>query len=136
MGRRLGKWSSKTAPFVIPAKAGTQGRGRLEFANSIFSLHRRSAVSARTPSNQERMATERQAYSLAERLQVLTTPRVRQVTGVIAFAVLTAISAKIALPVAGTQVPFTFQPLAVLLTGALLGARLGGASQVLYLAAG
>src|SRR5687768_14612519 len=133
MGRRLGKWSSKTAPFVIPAKAETEGWGPPGIRELVISLHRRAGVSAKTLYNQERMATERQAYSLAERLQVLTTPRVRQVTGVIAFAVLTAISAKIALPVAGTQVPFTFQPLAVLLTGALLGARLGGASQVLYL---
>ena len=36
----------------------------------------------------------------------------------------------------GTPVPFTFQPLFVLLAGALLGARLGAASQALYLAAG
>lgn len=52
------------------------------------------------------------------------------------FALLTAISARVSLPIPGTAVPFTFQPLAVMLAGGLLGARLGAASQLLYLAAG
>jgi biotin transport system substrate-specific component len=60
----------------------------------------------------------------------------RRLLGVAVFAVATALSAQIALPVPGTPVPFTFQPLLVLLAGALLGARLGAASQLAYLAAG
>jgi biotin transport system substrate-specific component len=72
----------------------------------------------------------------SSRLEALATPRARRVAGVVTFAILTAISAKIALPIPGTAVPFTFQPLAVILTGALLGARLGAASQILYLTIG
>lgn len=60
----------------------------------------------------------------------------RRVLGVAAFALATALSAQVALPVPGTPVPFTFQPLLVLLAGALLGSRLGAASQIAYLAAG
>lgn len=59
-----------------------------------------------------------------------------RVVGVLGFAVATAIAAKIALPLPGTPVPFTFQPMVVLLAGVLLGARLGAASQLTYLAAG
>jgi biotin transport system substrate-specific component len=70
------------------------------------------------------------------RLEFLASPLVRRAAGVIAFAVLTALSARIALPVPGTPVPFTFQPLLVLLAGGLLGARMGAASQVLYLTLG
>ncbi len=60
----------------------------------------------------------------------------RRVIGVLAFAAATAFGAKVALPIPGTPIPFTLQPLFVLLAGALLGARLGAASQALYLAVG
>ena len=45
-------------------------------------------------------------------------------------------AAKIAVPLPGTPVPFTLQPVAVLLAGALLGASGGFRSQSIYLAAG
>lgn len=61
---------------------------------------------------------------------------VRMAIGVVVFAIATALSAKVQVVLPGTPVPFTFQPLLVLLSGALLGARLGAASQVTYLAAG
>lgn len=61
---------------------------------------------------------------------------VRWAVGVAVFAIATALSAKVALPIPGTPVPFTFQPLVVMLAGALLGARGGAASQALYLAVG
>ena len=57
-------------------------------------------------------------------------------TGVVAGAILTAIGARIAVPLPGTAVPFTLQVVAVMLTGVLLGSRAGAASQVLYLSAG
>lgn len=60
----------------------------------------------------------------------------RRALGVVTFAVLTALGAKVSLPIPGTPVPFTFQPLVVLLAGTLLGARLGAASQAAYLLAG
>ena len=57
--------------------------------------------------------------------------------GAVAFVtVLTAIAAQISIPLPFTPVPFTFQPMVVLLGGAALGARLGMTSQILYLALG
>ena len=49
---------------------------------------------------------------------------------------LTAAAAQISVPLPFTPVPFTFQPMVVLIGGAALGARLGMASQVLYLMIG
>src|SRR5205809_5323017 len=46
------------------------------------------------------------------------------------------IAAQIAIPLPGTPVPMTLQPLAVLLVGALLGPGLGAGSMILYLALG
>jgi len=57
--------------------------------------------------------------------------------GAVAFVtVLTAIAAQVSIPLPFTPVPFTFQPMVVLLGGAALGARLGMTSQILYLALG
>jgi biotin transport system substrate-specific component len=50
--------------------------------------------------------------------------------------VLTAAAAQVSIPLPFTPVPFTFQPMVVLLGGAVLGPELGMLSQVLYLAAG
>jgi biotin transport system substrate-specific component len=49
---------------------------------------------------------------------------------------LTAAAAQISVPLPFTQVPFTFQPMVVLLSGLVLGPRLALTSQLLYLAAG
>lgn len=51
-------------------------------------------------------------------------------------AALTAAAAQISIPLPFTAVPFTLQPMVVLLGGLALGAQLGIASQALYLAAG
>jgi len=51
-------------------------------------------------------------------------------------AVLTAAASQVSVPLPFTPVPFTFQPVIVLLGAALLGPRLGAYSQLLYLAAG
>ncbi|MQA89427.1 MAG: biotin transporter BioY [Gemmatimonas sp.] len=82
------------------------------------------------------MSTERSTPSTLSRFDAIASPGMRSAIGVVTFALLTAIGARLSVPIAGTAVPFTFQPLAVLLTGALLGARLGALSQVVYLAAG
>ncbi|MDR0786819.1 MAG: biotin transporter BioY [Gemmatimonadota bacterium] len=74
--------------------------------------------------------------TVAGRLEFLASRPARRVAAVVSFAVLTAISAKVALPIPGTAVPFTFQTLAMILAGALLGAQLGAASQILYLTLG
>jgi biotin transport system substrate-specific component len=55
---------------------------------------------------------------------------------VIFMAVLTAAASQISVPLWFTPVPFTLQPMVVLLGAALLGPRLGALSQVLYLGAG
>ena len=46
------------------------------------------------------------------------------------------VAAQAAVPLPGTPVPMTLQPLAVLVVGGLLGARLGAAALVLYLTLG
>lgn len=51
-------------------------------------------------------------------------------------ALVVALAAQIAIPLPFTPVPFTLQPLAVLIVGGLLGARAGAAALVLYLALG
>jgi biotin transport system substrate-specific component len=62
-------------------------------------------------------------------------PAIR-IASVLFMTVLTAAAAQISVPLPFTPVPFTFQPMVVLLTGLALGSRLGATSQVLYLAAG
>lgn len=59
-----------------------------------------------------------------------------RVAGVVLGAMLTAAAAQFSSALPFTAVPFTLAPLAVMLTGAALGSRLGFLSQVLYLAAG
>lgn len=60
----------------------------------------------------------------------------RRAAAVAGFVVLTALAARVAIPLPGTPVPFTLQVAAVLLTGALLGPTLGAAAQAAYVAAG
>src|SRR5512145_1512808 len=55
---------------------------------------------------------------------------------VVLLAALTAAAAQISVHLPFTPVPFTLQPMVVLLGGAALGSRLGMASQVLYLLLG
>jgi len=62
--------------------------------------------------------------------------RTIRVASVLFIAVLTAAAAQISFPLPFTQVPFTFQPMVVLVGGLVLGSKLGFASQVLYLTAG
>ena len=59
-----------------------------------------------------------------------------QLGAVLFVTVLTAIAAQISVPLPFTPVPFTFQPMVVLVGAAALGSRLGMSSQLLYLALG
>jgi biotin transport system substrate-specific component len=59
-----------------------------------------------------------------------------QVAAVALVTALTALASQISVPLPFTPVPFTFQPMVVLLGGAALGARLGMSSQILYLLLG
>lgn len=67
---------------------------------------------------------------------VARSPALRRAVGVAGVALLTALGARVAVPIPGTPVPFTFQVVAVLLAGYLLGPTAGAASQAAYLAAG
>jgi biotin transport system substrate-specific component len=62
--------------------------------------------------------------------------RAISVASVLFVAALTAAAAQVSVPLPFTSVPFTFQPMIVLLGGLALGSKLGLASQVVYLAAG
>jgi biotin transport system substrate-specific component len=59
-----------------------------------------------------------------------------RIAAVLFIAALTAAAAQVSVPLPFTPVPFTLQPMIVLLGGAALGPRLGMASQVVYLFAG
>ena len=59
-----------------------------------------------------------------------------QIGAVLFVTILTATAAQVSIPLPFTPVPFTFQPMVVLLGAAALGPRLGMASQILYLALG
>ena len=59
-----------------------------------------------------------------------------RIAAVALFAAMTAAASQVSVPLPFTLVPLTLTPLVVLLGGAVMGARLGMAAQVLYLAAG
>ncbi len=67
---------------------------------------------------------------------LLPRSRVRTVALVVGFALLTAVAAQLTIPLPWTPVPVTGQTFAVLLAGATLGWRAGGASQLLYVVLG
>jgi biotin transport system substrate-specific component len=71
-----------------------------------------------------------------ERLSMTPAAVVRRSLAMLAGAILVALGAQVAVPLAGTPVPLTFQVPAVLVVGALLGPRLGAASMAVYLALG
>jgi len=59
-----------------------------------------------------------------------------RVLAVVLGAALVAVAAQVSIPLPGTPVPMTLQPMAVLLVGGLLGGPLGALSTILYLAMG
>jgi biotin transport system substrate-specific component len=65
-----------------------------------------------------------------------STLSIRRAAAVVLGALIVAGAAQVAIPLPGTPVPMTLQPMAVLLVGGLLGARLGALSMILYLAMG
>jgi len=81
------------------------------------------------------MQTATRVSTLAE----ATVPRgglLRDALLVVGFSLLTALCARIVIPLPFTPVPITGQTFAVLLTGAALGARRGAAAIVLYVLEG
>src|SRR3954452_5713990 len=79
------------------------------------------------------MTTPTLVQTIAARADETRTIRVASVLFITA---LTTAAAQISVPLPFTAVPFTFQPMVVLLGGLALGSRLGATSQGLYLAAG
>lgn len=56
--------------------------------------------------------------------------------GSVGFALALAAASQVAIPLPGTPVPLTLQPMLAVLAGMMLGPRAGAASMALYLAAG
>ena len=73
---------------------------------------------------------------LAARSGFAAPARVIRTAAVLFVAVLTAAASQLSLPLPFTPIPLTVQPMVVLLGGAVLGARAGAVSQLLYLALG
>jgi biotin transport system substrate-specific component len=65
-----------------------------------------------------------------------STRSARRIVAVVLGTMLVAAASQIAVPLPGTPVPMTLQPLAVLIVGGLLGPWLGASSLLLYLALG
>jgi len=59
-----------------------------------------------------------------------------RVAAVVLGALVVAGASQVSIPLPGTPVPMTLQPMAVLLVGGLLGPQLGALSMILYLAMG
>ena len=60
----------------------------------------------------------------------------RRTVAVVLGAIVVAAAAQVSVPLPGTPVPMTLQPMAVLLVGGLLDTRLGAFSMIVYLAMG
>ena len=67
-------------------------------------------------------------------INLFSSLRTSQLFWIFSFTILTAIAAQITIPI--KPVPFTLQTMVVLLAGALLGAKNGAYSQLIYLALG
>lgn len=63
-------------------------------------------------------------------------PRLRHLGLIVAGAVLIFLTARVAIPIPGTPVPFTLQNVGILVAGGALGMRRGGLSALLYVALG
>jgi len=63
-------------------------------------------------------------------------PRAVTAAGVVGFAAAVSLAAQVAIPLPGTPVPITLQPMLVVLAGLWLGPAAAAASMALYVAAG
>jgi biotin transport system substrate-specific component len=68
--------------------------------------------------------------------QSITRSRRLTLLGIVGFAAALAAASQVAVPIPGTPVPFTLQPLVVVLAGMWLGPAAGAWSMLLYLAVG
>lgn len=77
-----------------------------------------------------------QAHAPVLSTRILPRTRASAIVLVVGFAALTALAAQVRIPLGFTPVPLTGQTFAVLLSGAVLGWRLGAAAQAVYVAVG
>jgi biotin transport system substrate-specific component len=68
--------------------------------------------------------------------EVVTDRRIRIALGILAFVLATSFGAYVAVPLPGTAVPVTLQPLFIILAGAVLGPWAGAGAMACYLALG
>lgn len=68
--------------------------------------------------------------------EVVSDRKIRMALGIFAFVLATAFGAYVAVPLPGTAVPLTLQPLFIILAGAVLGPWGGAAAMATYLAMG
>ena len=68
--------------------------------------------------------------------QEASRPLAVKLAAALAGALVVAAAAQVSIPIPGSPVPFTLQPMAVLIVGGLLGARYGALSLAMYLAMG
>jgi len=90
--------------------------------------------SAVKPAHSKKMSTSLARSETLLEVALAPFDIVRQVGLVIGFSLLTALSAQVVIPIG--PVPMTGQTFAVLLTGALLGSRLGAMAMIAYLIEG
>ena len=76
------------------------------------------------------------SISLDFRSGIIQDRRTSGTIGVLFFVIAIVLGAYVRLPIKGSPVPITLQTFFVLLSGAVLGKRLGAVSQVLYMAIG
>jgi len=76
------------------------------------------------------------AISFDRRHEIIRDRRISAVLGVAFFALCTALGAYVRIPLQGNPVPITLQTFFVMLSGAVLGKRLGTVSQSVYCALG
>lgn len=75
-------------------------------------------------------------YAPAVSRDIINNRTVDAVIGVVSFVLFISLGAHVYVPLGFTPVPFTMQTFFVLLSGALLGKRLGSISNILYIALG
>lgn len=68
--------------------------------------------------------------------EVVSDRRLRMALGILAFVLATSFGAYVAIPLPGTAVPLTLQPLFIILSGAILGPWGGATAMASYLALG
>ena len=73
---------------------------------------------------------------MPSRSSTQTRPTSLTVLGIVGFAAALAAASQVAIPLPGTPVPLTLQPMLVVLAGMMLGPWAGFASMLLFLAAG